>query len=236
MMIDWLDGFKLLQPGDFLREHPTNDAELICLIQEKEEFMLSTLEFFGLPKNYMEGAGHFPWWGKEKKDDKLAQARKRAATKGGKAKVKNAALEKAKKKRGIEKKVEEVKPTYFDIAVFQQCFKRFVACDGRVRSVARQMLLRDLNRTMKVFLDEHKEMSYKKCVDVFELARLLATEGFDQDPVLNENMASILLCFGEIEHDIQYGERIPPETEDERKLRFIAEVKAKELEDAIKEA
>jgi|LauGreDrversion4_2_1035121.scaffolds.fasta_scaffold104734_5 hypothetical protein len=137
MMIDWLDGFKLLQPGDFLRDHPTNDAELICLIQEKEEFMLSTLEFFGLPKNYMEGAGHFPWWGKEKKDDKLAQARKRAATKGGKAKVKNAALEKAKKKRGIEKKVEEVKPTYFDIAVFQQCFKRFVACDGRVRSAAR---------------------------------------------------------------------------------------------------
>jgi len=49
-------------------------------------------------------------------------------------------------------------------------------------------------------------------------------------------MASILLCFGEIEHDIQYGERIPPETEDERKQRFIAEVKAKELEDAIKEA
>ena len=70
MMIDWLDEFKLLQPSDFLRDHPTNDAELICLIQEKEEFMLSTLEFFGLPKNYMEGAGHFPWWGKEKKDDK----------------------------------------------------------------------------------------------------------------------------------------------------------------------
>ena len=72
MMIDWLDEFKLLQPSDFLRDHPTNDVELICLIQEKEEFMLSTLEFFGLPKNYMEGAGHFPWWGKEKKDDKLA--------------------------------------------------------------------------------------------------------------------------------------------------------------------
>lgn len=63
---------------------------------------------------------------------------------------------------------------------------------------------------MKVFLDEHKEMSYKKCVDVFELTRLLATEGFDQDPVLNENMASILLCFGEIEHDIQYGKEYPP--------------------------
>ena len=89
---------------------------------------------------------------------------------------------------------------------------------------------------MKVFLDEHKEMSYKKCVDVFELPRLLAAEGFDQDPVMNENMASILLCFGEIEHDIQYGERIPPETDEEKKLRYIAEVKAKELEEAIKDA
>jgi len=79
-------------------------------------------------------------------------------------------------------------------------------------------------------------MSYKKCVDVFELPRLLAAEGFDQDPVMNENMASILLCFGEIEHDIQYGERIPPETDEEKKLRYIAEVKAKELEEAIKDA
>ena len=67
----------------------------------------------------MEGAGHFPWWGKEKKDDKLAQARKRAATKGAKGKKVNAAVERAKKKRGLEKKTEEVKPTHFDIAVFQ---------------------------------------------------------------------------------------------------------------------
>jgi hypothetical protein len=32
--------------------------------------MMTTLEFFGLPKGYMSGAGHFPDWGKENKNDK----------------------------------------------------------------------------------------------------------------------------------------------------------------------
>ena len=36
------------------------------------------MEIFGLPQNYMEGNGHFPDWGKEKKDDKLAAAKRRA--------------------------------------------------------------------------------------------------------------------------------------------------------------
>ena len=59
----WLAGFGLVQPADFFREHPTNDSELVCSIQTAKEFLLRTLEFFGLPKNYMAGAGHFPDWG-----------------------------------------------------------------------------------------------------------------------------------------------------------------------------
>jgi hypothetical protein len=46
----------------------------------------------------MEGKGHFPMWGKEKKDDKMAAARKRAANKN--AKPKNTKMmERLKKKR-----------------------------------------------------------------------------------------------------------------------------------------
>jgi len=40
--------------------------------------MITTLEIFGLPSKYMDGAGHFEDWGKEKKDDKMAAAKKRA--------------------------------------------------------------------------------------------------------------------------------------------------------------
>ena len=122
----------------------------------------------------MTGAGHFPMWGKEKKDDKLAAARKRAAAKNQKVKKPNKAIQALKDKRGIGKKEEEdVRPTHFDITLFQKSFKRFVACSGELRSNARKLLLKDINRTMKVFLDPFKEQSFKKCVDVFELAGLL---------------------------------------------------------------
>jgi len=71
-MDQWLEGFKVTQPSDFFRKNPTNDAELVCSIQKEKEFMLTTLEFFGLPKGYIEGLGHHPDWGKEKKEDKAA--------------------------------------------------------------------------------------------------------------------------------------------------------------------
>ena len=58
----------------------------------------------------------------------------------------------------------------------------------------------------------------------------------DIDPVLQENLGAILLCFGEIEHELKYGERIPEDTEDEKRARVVAEMKLKELEEAKKEA
>lgn len=118
MLDGWLSEFKLVQPSQFFREHPTNDSELVCSIQQELEFLMSTLEFFGLPKGYMNGAGHFPMWGKEKKDDKLGAARKRAAAKN-KKKAPNAAVAKLKAARGLDKKTDEdLKPTHFDITVF----------------------------------------------------------------------------------------------------------------------
>jgi len=116
-----------------------------------------------------------------------------------------------------------LKPTHFDITVFQKCYKKFVACHGEVRSKARRELLKNIDTTMKVFLDDFKEQSYKKCVDVYELAgRLHAQENFDFDQNLIDNMGSILMCFGEIEHELLYGERIPPDTEDEKRARIVA--------------
>jgi hypothetical protein len=94
MMDTWLSEFALVQPSQFFKDHPTNDSELVCSVQTEKEFLLSTLEFFGLPKGYMNAVGHFPMWGMERKDDRAAAARKRAAAKkqgGGKSKQ-NAAI------------------------------------------------------------------------------------------------------------------------------------------------
>ena len=239
MFDDWLSGFKIEQPSDFFRENPTNDAELVCSTETEKEFMLTTLEFFGLPRGYMEGTGHFPTWGLEKKDDKLAIARKRAQAKNQKKTNKGTAnkILEMKKARGLNVKEEiEIKPTYFDISIFQKCLKKFVACNGQVRSYMRKQLLKDIDKTMTVFLDEFNEQSFKKCVDVYELAGRLVKEGYEFDPILVENMGSILLCFGEIEHELRYGERIPEETEEEKKMRVIAELNIKRLEEERKEA
>jgi hypothetical protein len=78
--------------------------------------MLSTLEIFGLPENYMEGNGHFPNWGKEKKDDKMALAKKRAMAQKQKKQKKSAAIEALRKKQGLgTTKDDNQKPTHFDL-------------------------------------------------------------------------------------------------------------------------
>ena len=225
----------MVQPSKFFQDHPTNDSELVCSIQTEKEFLLTTLQFFGLNEGYMEGKGHFPNWGKEK-NDKKAQ-RKKQLQKNKQTSRPNKKILEMKKKKGLDKKGDEdVKPTHFDISLFQKSLKKFTQCNGEERSKMRKILLKDINRTMKVFLDDFNEQSFKKCVDVYELATRLMKEGYELDPVLMENMGAILLCFGEIEHEQHYGERVPPETEEDKRARQIIEIKLKEREDARKEA
>lgn len=232
MLDKWCNDFTIEQPSQFFRDHPTNDAELVCSIQSSKDFLLQTLRFFGLPKGYLEGEGHFPDWGQKRMEDKR---------RGPKAKKKEKKQSKAasmyKKRIGKDKKDDaDVKPTHFDIAVFLQSFKRFVACDGAQRSNARRLLLTDLSKSAQVFVDQHNDLSYKKVIDVHELPQLLHGQGEPVEPTLLENLGAILLCFGEIEHELQYGKRTPPETEEERRARRVAELKAKEAEEARKEA
>ena len=235
MFDTWLSEWQLVQPSKFFQDHPTNDSELVCSIQTEKEFLLTTLQFFGLNEGYMEGKGHFPNWGKEK-NDKKAQ-RKKQLQKNKQTSRPNKKILEMKKKKGLDKKGDEdVKPTHFDISLFQKSLKKFTQCNGEERSKMRKILLKDINRTMKVFLDDFNEQSFKKCVDVYELATRLMKEGYELDPVLMENMGAILLCFGEIEHEQHYGERVPPETEEDKRARQIIEIKLKEREDARKEA
>lgn len=66
--------------------------------------MITTLEIFGLPENYMEGNGHFSDWGKEKKVDKMAAAKNRALANKQKNKKQNTQLARLKQERDAAKK------------------------------------------------------------------------------------------------------------------------------------
>ena len=50
------------------------------------------------------------------------------------------ALAALKKERFDKGKEEEQRPTHFDLAPFMKAFKRFLSCNGEVRSKLRQEL------------------------------------------------------------------------------------------------
>ena len=72
-----------------------------------------------------------------------------------------------KKERGLDQKEEtDKKPTHFDLGPFLKAFKRFVACNGEVRSKLRMDLREHLNAIKKIFVDEFGDISFKKCVNI----------------------------------------------------------------------
>lgn len=87
---------------------------------------MHTLRYFGLPRGYLDGEGHFSDWSKKRLDEK-----KRGPKTKKDKKKQSTQLMMLKIKRGKDKKDDsDVKPTHFDIAVFLKSFKRFVVCDG----------------------------------------------------------------------------------------------------------
>ena len=129
----WLSEFDLVQPSSFFAEHPTNDTDLCCNIMSKKDFALHTMEFFGLPKGYMQGEGHFPNWEEERA---AAKAKKGKGKKGNVKLNKKAAARKAEllAKKGIVERDEDARPTHFDIEVFRKVLRRFISCNGEMRS------------------------------------------------------------------------------------------------------
>ena len=60
----WLSGYTIANPTDYFLDQDISGLELESNIMSPLEFMLNTLEFFGLPKDYINGQGHFPNWEK----------------------------------------------------------------------------------------------------------------------------------------------------------------------------
>lgn len=143
-------------------------------------------------------------------------------------------VEKRKKEQGKGDK-GDYEPEHFDIELFRQALKRFSICQGEMRSKLRMLLLSDINKTMNVFSDDHEEQSFRKILDVNEFAELLQKNGFEIGNQMFVNLGAMLLCFGEIEHEVSYGKRLPPQTEDYKRAVFQHNAKKEERERIIAE-
>ena len=72
----WLNDFTIHNPDDFFLEQEEIDNELESNIMSPIEFMLNTLEFFGLPKDYINGNGHHSDFEKRTADAKAKHGKK----------------------------------------------------------------------------------------------------------------------------------------------------------------
>ena len=195
-----LSQFRLTQPSNYFLpdQHPTDDFELVCNALSEKDFLIQTLEIFGLPQGYLNGGGHFADWGKDS-NDRAAAAKKRALATKQKAKKVNAAVARMQRERGLNKQEEtDKKPTYFDFAPFLKALRRFLACNGETRSRLRMDLRDNLKTIQRIFVDEYGEQSYKKCVNIQEFGKLLQQKGISLEAKIVENIGAILICFGDI--------------------------------------
>jgi len=227
--------FKLTQPDGYFLDHPTDDHELVCNVLSEKEFLIQTLEVFGLPQKYMEGNGHFPDWGKDTMD-RLAAAKKRALQSKQKQKKQSAALARMKKERGLDQKEEtDKKPTHFDLAPFLKALKRFLSCNGEARSKMRVDLRENMTVIRKLFIDEYGEQSFKKCLNIQEFGKRLSEKGIQLEQRVADNIGPILICFGDIQCEIKSTYQLPQETEEERRAAAIKKMKEEEEKKAALE-
>ena len=217
----WLNDFEISNPtGEYFLDPENADDTLVCNIQTKLEFLLRTLEIFGLPVGYIDGEGHHLNW-----DEKARATAAGRGKKNAKKVKKQGKLQKMQAELAAAKDALNKKPTYFDLEPFKKALKSFITHSAEARSSLRTQFASHQEIVVNCFKDEHEENSFKRCIDIKEVAPRLQQQGFAIDQHMVDQLGALLICFGGIEHEDGYGERIPPETEEQRKAKMLLEIK-----------
>lgn len=111
------------------------------------------------------------------------------------------------------------KPTHFDLEPFKKALKSFLFINAESRSNMRTNFFTNKDQLISCFKDQHDENSFKRCVDVKEITGRLQHLGINMETQIAEHLDGLLTCFGDIDWEFGYGERVPPETEEQRKAR-----------------
>lgn len=61
----WMMGYEMYIPSELFVRYPEFAKDLESFIMSPSEFLIETLEMFGLPKNYMKKEGHWKDWAKK---------------------------------------------------------------------------------------------------------------------------------------------------------------------------
>lgn len=208
-MIDaWVTGYQFNQPSSLFLEQPAKDQELFCIIQTARQFFLETLVFFGLPKNYIQGEGHWKDWEEKVLNEQKAQSLRRHMKKNVKKNPR------AKKKDEEEKKDELKPPSYFDLSPLFTAFSKYTSCSAEQRATFTKEIENNRKTFITLFTDEDGVMNETRCVDLNTMGQKLISKGLAIPPAISENLAALLECFGDVAYDENIIKIIPEKTEE----------------------
>lgn len=108
---------------------------------------------------------------------------------------------------------------------FKKALKNFTTINAELRSQLRTNFAQKQEDLINCFKDEQSENSFKRCIDINEIAPRLKQQGFPIDAQMEEHLGSILICFGKIAYEVGYGERVPKETDEQTKARKVLELR-----------
>ena len=88
----WLFDFTIRNPDESFLQMGIEDDSIVTNILSPLDFLIKTLEIFGLPKNYMQGGGHHLNWDKKALEatNTRSKKKKNQPTKGKSQKLKEA--------------------------------------------------------------------------------------------------------------------------------------------------
>lgn len=221
MLDDWLSEFRLYQPKEIFAEQGVKDADVNCWVISERNFFLETLTYFGLPKDYLQGNGHWHDWAYQQVLLRKAallrkQPRQKKQTKRTRA-------------RQEEKKEEEVKePEYFDLSPLQKAFTKFMAAGPEMRTSLRSVILENLKKFILIFSNENGELIKERIIDVTELGDYMKEYGVNFTQAPWEYISYVLNCFGDLQFDRKVTKAMPQEEKTVREaLRDVKNLMAK---------
>ena len=196
-----LEQYKIKYPEleQFEGKIPITDGE--CLLSNEFDFFIETLEFFGLPKGYMQGNGHWDDWLEK-------EAKKRAQKEQFRKKL--GQTSKAPRHRQNKKENDEpIKPSYFDFSPLGKAMRLLKDANITVRTFLRKVVRENKNLIASFFVDEDGEPSEKRCFDIMSLHKKLTQAKIEIPPAFADKIGPILLCFGGIPYTKRVVKKMP---------------------------
>ena len=171
------------------------------LLVDELSFYLDTLNYFGLPKGYLEGEGHWEDYIKfMEKKKKAKEARKHLIQNSSNNNKDNKTQKRVKKNNkdadDLQKKKED-----FDYIPFDNAINLIKKADLSTRSEIRKIINQNKKLISNFFVNEKGEPSEARCFDINLLSKKLKDNKIYYNEELNNLFVPILTCFGDLQYD-----------------------------------